>query len=199
MMTSRYHLDLRPLQEAATDRSPPAMVAALVMLRISGITFWTLLILSERHLMARRAAGSRNTRLPSSVPSVLSDSQERTTYALTSERTRMSDRSFARSAAKHSLVNTTANATKVCTLARRNSCVVALFRVPRTGAVVADLLAQMPWVGTSGRRQVVFASNPYWTKRLLNGRRPGSKNSSRHKLPQGWWHRSRCWPSRTWT
>jgi hypothetical protein len=197
MMTSRYHLDLHPLQEAATDHSPPAMVAALAMPRITETTFWTLLILSGRHLTVRKAAGNRSTRRPSNVLFALSGSQERTTYALISARTRMSGRSFARSAAKRSRANTTANVTKVFTPAKRSSCVVALFRVPRTGAVAADLPAQMPWVDTSGRKLVAFASNPYLTKRLPKDRRPGSKNSSRHKLQQGWWHHSHCWPSHT--
>ena len=185
MTKSRYHLDLHPLQEAATDHSLPGMDAARAMPRTSETTFWTLLILSERHPMVRRAAGSRNTQQPSSVLSVLSDLPERTTYALISARTRMSGRSFARSAAKRSRANTTANVTKVFTPAKRSSCVVALFRVPRTGAVVADLPAQMPWVDTSGRKLVAFASNPYLTKRLPKDRRPGSKNSSRYKLQQG--------------
>ena len=196
-MTSRYHLDLHPLQEAATDHCPPAMVAALAMPRISETTSWTLLILSGRHPMVRKAAGNRSTRRPSNVLFALSGSQERTTYALISEHIRMSGRSFARSAAKHSLANTTANATKVFTPAKRSSCVVALFRVPRIGAVVADLLAQMPWVDTSGRKPVVFASNPYWTKKPPKDKRHGSKSSSRLKLLQGWWHRSRYWHSHT--
>ena len=196
-MASRYHLDLFLLQEAATDQFPFGVDAARAMLRISETTFWTLLILSERHPIVRRAVGSRNTQQPSSVLSVLSDLPERTTYALISARTRMSGRSFARSAAKRSRANTTANVTKVFTPAKRSSCVVALFRVPRTGAVVADLPAQMPWVDTSGRKLVAFASNPYLTKRLPKDRRPGSKNSSRHKLQQGWWHHSHCWPSHT--
>jgi hypothetical protein len=185
MMTSQYPLDLRPLREVAMDRYHLAMVAAPATLRISETTFWILLIPSGRLLMARKAAGNRNTRLPSSVRFALSDSLERITYALTSEHTRTSDRSFARSAARHSLANTTANATKVCTLARRSLCVAALSRVAQTGAVVADSPAQMPWVVTSGRKLAVFASNPYWTKRPLKDRRPGSKNSNRHKLLLG--------------
>jgi hypothetical protein len=185
MMTSQYPLDLRPLREVAMDRYHLAMVAAPATLRISETTFWILLIPSGRLLMARKAAGNRNTRLPSSVRFALSDSLEHITYALTSEHTRTSDRSFARSAARHSLANTTANATKVCTLARRSSCVAALSRVAQTGAVVADSPAQMPWVVTSGRKLAVFASNPCWMKKLLRGKRPGSRNSSRHKLLLG--------------
>jgi hypothetical protein len=185
MMTSQYPLDLRPLREVAMDRYHLAMVAAPATLRISETTFWTLLTPSGRLLMVRKAAGNRNTRLPSSVRFALSDSLEHITYALTSEHTRTSDRSFARSAARHSLANTTANATKVCTLARRSLCVAALSRVAQTGAVVADSLAQMPWVVTSGRKLVGFALNPCWMKKLLRGKRPGSRNSSRHKLPLG--------------
>jgi hypothetical protein len=109
----------------------------------------------------------------------------------------MSGRSFARSAAKRSRANTTANVTKVFIPAKRSSCVVALFRVPRTGVVVADSPAQMPWVDTSGRKPVVFASNPYWTKKPPKDKRHGSKSSSRLKLLQGWWHRSRYWHSHT--
>jgi hypothetical protein len=184
-MTSQYPPDLHPLREVATARSHHAMVAAPVMLRISETTFWILLTPSGRLPMARKAAGNRNTRLPSSVRFALSDSLEHITYALTSEHTQTSDRSFARSAARHSLANTTANATKVCTLARRSSCVAALSRVVRTGAVVADSPARMPWAATSGRKLVGFALNPCWMKKLLRGKRPGSRNSSRHKLPLG--------------
>jgi len=184
-MISQYPLDLHPLQEVATARFHLAMVAALVMLRISETTFSTLPILSERHPMVRKAGGNKNTRLPSSVLSARNGSLEHTTCALTSEHTRMSARSFARCAAKHSLANTTASVTKVCTLARRSSCVAALSRVVRTGAVVADSPAQTPWVAISGRRLVVFASSPYWTKKLLTGKRPGSRNSSRHRSPLG--------------
>ena len=113
-------LDLHPLPEVATDRSHPATVAARVMLRINEITSLTSLTLSERHPTAQKVAGNRNTRLPSSALSVPSDSQEHTTYALISEHTRMSDRSFARSAAKRSLVNKIANDTKVCILRTRH-------------------------------------------------------------------------------
>jgi hypothetical protein len=183
-MISQYPLDLHLLQEVATARFHLATVAALVMLRISETTFSTLPILSERHPMVRKAAGNKNTRLPSSVLSARNDSLEHTTCALTSEHTRMSDRSFARCAAKHSLANTTASVTKVCTLARRSSCVAALSRVVRTGAVVADSPAQMPWAATSDQRLVGSASSPYWMKKLLKDRRPGSKSSSKHKLPQ---------------
>jgi hypothetical protein len=160
MMTSQHPLEFHLLQGVATDRSLLATVAALAMPRISETIFLTLLILSECHPMARKATGNRNTRLPSSVLSALSGSPEHTTYVLISEHTRVSDRSFARSAVKHSLTNTTASVTKVCILARRNPCVVALFRVVRAGAVVADSPAQMPWVDTSGRRLVVFALKP---------------------------------------
>jgi hypothetical protein len=161
MMTRQHPLDLHPLREAATDRSYLAMVAALVMLRISETTSSTLPTLSERHPMVRKAAGNKNTRLPSSVLSARNDSPEHTTCDLTSEHTRMSDRSFARCAAKHSLANTTASVTKVCTLARRSLCAVALSRVARAGAVVADLAVQMLWVDTSDRTLVGSASNLY--------------------------------------
>jgi hypothetical protein len=161
MMTRQHPLDLHPLREAATDRSYLAMVAALVMLRISETTSLTLPTLSGRHPMVRKAAGSRNTLLPSSVLSVLSGSQEHITYALTSEHTQTSGRSFARSAAKRSLANTTASVTKVCTLARRSLYAVALSRVARAGAVVADLAVQMLWVDTSDRTLVGSASNLY--------------------------------------
>ena len=185
MMISQYPLDLHLLQEVATARSRLAMVAAPVMPRISETTSSTLLILSERHPMVRKAAGNKNTPLPSSVLFALSGLPEHTTYALISERTRTSDHSFARSAAKHLPANTTASDTKVCTLGRRSSCVAGLSRVVRTGAVVADSPAQTPWVAISGRRLVEFASNPCWTKKLLRGKRPGSRNSSRHKSPLG--------------
>jgi len=198
-MTSQYLLDLHLLPEVATARSHLVMVAAPAMPRTSEITFLTLLILSGRHPMVRRAADNRSTQLLSSVLSVLSDSQEPTTYALISEHTRMSGLSFARFAAKHSPANTTASVMRVCTLVRRSSFVAALFRVAQAGAVVAGLLAQMPWADTSGRKLVVSASNHYWMKRRRKDRRHGLKNSSRLKLPQGWWHHSPCWPSHTWT
>ena len=163
-----------------------AMVAAPAMPRISETTFWTLPILSGRHPMARKAAGNRNTRLPSSVTSALSGLLEHTISALIFERTQMNDRSCVQSAAKRSHANTTANATKVYTPVRKSSCVAALFRAARAGVVVADSRAQMPWVDTSGQKPVVSASNLCLTKRLLKDKRPGLKNNSRHKLPQDW-------------
>jgi len=183
-MTSQHPLDLHLLREVATARSHLATVEALVMPRISATTFWISPILSGRPPMARKAAGNRNTRLPSSVISALSGLLEHTTCALISERTRMSDRSFARFAVKHSLANTIESATKGCILARRNSCVAVLFRVVLAGVAAADLPAQMPSVDTSDQRLAVFASNPCWTKRPLKDKRPGLKNSSRHKSPQ---------------
>jgi hypothetical protein len=144
MMTRRYPLDLHLLREAATDRPYLAIVAALVMLRISETTSLTLLTLSGRHPMLQKAASSRNTQLPSSVLSVLNDSQERTTYALISEHIRMRGHFFAQSTVKHSPANTTISVTKVCTPARRSLYVAPLLRAAQARNVAADSPVQMP-------------------------------------------------------
>ena len=97
----------------------------------------------------------------SDVLSVLNVLLEHTTCALTFAPIRMSDRSYARSAGRHSPVNMTENVTKGFTLVKRNSCVEGNSKPVEHGDVGEDLPAQMHWEDTLGARLVECVSAHY--------------------------------------
>ena len=149
----------------------------------SAITSWTWRTQSEHRPTAPTRAAYRSILRHSNAPCVQSASLERTTSAHISEHTPMSDLSFARSAVKLLHVSTTGNGTKAYIPARRSLFARATSKAVSTGAAAEGSPVLMRWAATSAQKPAASASNPYWTKKQLSGRKPGSKSSSMPKSP----------------
>ena len=108
----------------------------------------------------------RSIPLPSNALSARSASLGLTTFAHISAPIPTSDLSFAQSAAKPSLDNTTVSAMKAYTRARRNSSVKATSHTMVHGAAGGDLLEQTLWVGISAPKPAACALSPYLMKKL---------------------------------
>lgn len=109
----------------------------------AGTIFWTSPILSAPEHCLETPSAFRNTRRLSSAHCVPSGLPAHTTCGLTCEPIQTSDHSYAQYAAKPSPDNTTENATKDCTLAKRNSFVVVTYLEAGTGVAGAGLRVQM--------------------------------------------------------
>lgn len=184
LTTSRHHLDLPLLLEAATALSHLAMGAVPAMPRTNETTSSTSPIPSARHPTAPKAADSKNTRLPSSVLYARNASLEHTTFALTSEHIPMSDHSCAQCVERRSLANTIENAMRVCTPVKRNLCAAVLCKARQIGAVDADSLVLTHWVVTSDQKLGACASSLCSMKKQPRDRRLGWKNNSKPKSLQ---------------
>ena len=107
----------------------------------------------------------KNILQPSNAPSVQSASRVHTICDLIYERTPTSDLSSARSVEKPLHVNTTANDTRDCTVARKNSSAEANLGLEDSGAAGDDLRELMPWGDISDLKLEESVSNHCLTKK----------------------------------
>jgi hypothetical protein len=183
---ARYHLTHAVALARATHHHPVLLTDAFRHRQSRAeIISWTSPIPSAPAHSPETQSASRSTQPHSNAHFVRSDSPVHTTCALIYEPTPTSDHSSAQYAARLSLDNTTENATKGYTPAKRNSFVAATSLEAGTGAAGAGLRVQMHSAATSDQKPAEYASSRYLTKNLKNENEfsLSNNNSSNSNLP----------------